>query len=101
MSQLDDPADRSPGHAVCRGDLAEALTSITFTENSYAIDVDRPVSDLPAFDDQVLFEPSDRADDDHEGAAKRTIGVDVLAEADVLDVEVVQLIQHFREVSGS
>jgi hypothetical protein len=51
-----------------------------------------------ALDDQVAFESRDRANDDDDGAAQRTARVDVFAERDELDAEVVQLIEHFEEV---
>ncbi len=67
-------------------------------------------SDVPAFetsaphagahplDDQVAFELGDGADDDDDGAAQRAAGVDLFAEADELDAEPVQLVEHFEEV---
>ena len=47
---------------------------------------------------KVTFQLGDRADDHHDGAAQRSAGVEVLPEADVLDVQPVQLVQHFQEV---
>ena len=67
-------------------------------------------SDVPAFepgaphagadplDDQVAFKLGDGADDDDDGAAQRAARVDLLTEADELDVEPVQLVQHIEEV---
>ena len=46
------------------------------------------------------FEFGDRSDDDDDGAAQRAARVDLLAEADELDVEPVQLVEHFEEVPG-
>jgi hypothetical protein len=40
----------------------------------------------------------DRADDDHDGPAQRASGVDILSEADELDVKPVQFIQYFKVV---
>ena len=68
-------------------------------------------ADVPAFepctahagadplDDEVAFEFRDGSDDDHHRAAQRAAGVDLLAEADELDVQPVELIQHIEEVS--
>ncbi len=50
------------------------------------------------FDDQVAFEFRDRSDDDDDGPAQRTTGVDLLAETDELDVEAVQLVEDLQEV---
>ena len=67
-------------------------------------------ADVPAFepgpphagahplDDQVAFEFGDSADDDHNGPAQRAAGVELFSEADVLDVEPVELVQHLEEV---
>lgn len=52
------------------------------------------------FHDQVALQLGDGADDDHHGAAQRAARVDVLPEADELDVEVVHLIQHLQQVFG-
>ena len=65
--------------------------------------MDRPSSlarRMPAhsLDDQVTFEFGDGADDDHDGPAQRAGSVDLLAEADELDVEPVELVEHFEEV---
>ena len=57
-----------------------------------------PHAGADPLDDQVAFEFGDGADDDHDGAAQRAAGVDLLAEADELDVEPVQLVEHFEEV---
>jgi len=44
------------------------------------------------------FQRGDGSDDDHDGPAQRAAGVDLLAEADELEVEPVQLVQHLEEV---
>ena len=98
------------GDAMGLGDLVQALPALAIVENSVAIEDQRWAADAPAFqagaphagahplDDQVAFELSDRSDDDHDGPAQRAAGVDLLAEADELDVEPVQLVEHFEEV---
>ena len=92
-------------------DLGQAHAAVTITENGGAIDVEWGAADVAAFelgaahagpdplDDQVAFQLGDGADDDDDGAAQRAAGVDVLAEADELDVEVVQFVEHFQEVT--
>ena len=74
------------------------------------IQYQRIASDVPAFktspphagsnplDDQVALEFGDRADDHDDCAAEGTAGVDLLAEADELDVEPVELIEDVEEV---
>jgi len=111
LSQLDDPADGCAGYAVGGGDLAEALAAIAFPEHRDPVDFDWPAADVAAFepgpahagpdsfDDEVPLQFGDRADDDDDGPTERTTGIEILAEADVLDVEVVQLVQHFQEVA--
>jgi hypothetical protein len=49
-------------------------------------------------DDQVAFQLGDSADDDDDGPAQRSAGVDVLPEADELDLQPVQLVQNIEEV---
>ena len=51
-------------------------------------------------DDQIAFELCDRSDDHDDGAAQRTAGVDLLAEADELYAEAVQLVEDLEEVPG-
>ena len=92
------------------GQLAETVTSLAIPQDSIAIQNKWLASDVTAFelgpphagahslDDQVALEFSDRPDDDDNGPAQGTSGVDLLAEADELDVEPVQLIQHIEEV---
>ena len=93
------------------GDLAQTLASIAILEYSDPIDVEWPPADMPAFqpcathpcshpfDDEVPFEFCDSADDDDDGPSERAAGIKILAEADELDVEMVELIQHFEEVA--
>ena len=53
-----------------------------------------PHAGAHSFDDQVAFQFSDRTDDDDDGPAQRTGGIDLLAEAGELDVEPAQFIEH-------
>lgn len=85
-----------------RGDLSQTPSAIPFAEYGCAVDVDRPPSDVAvfeycaahagahAFDDQVAFELGDGTDDDDDCPAERAAGIEILAEADVLDVEAFQ-----------
>ena len=50
------------------------------------------------FDDEIAFQLGDGADDDDDGPPERTAGIDILAEADELDAEAVELVQHLEEV---
>jgi len=98
--------------AVFPGDLADAPAVLTVAEDAFAVKIECRASDVAAlktgtphagadpFDDQVAFELRDRADDDDDGAAQRAAGVDALPEADELDVEPVELVEHFEEVPG-
>ena len=91
-------------------DLAQALTEPAIATDRFPVEVQRLATDVLAFelgpahagpdplDDQVAFEFGDRPDDDHDGAAQRAAGVDLFTEADELDVEPVQFIEHFEEV---
>jgi hypothetical protein len=48
--------------------------------------------------DQAAFQLRDRTDDDNDRPAQGTSRVDLLAEADELDVETDQFVQHLEEV---
>ncbi len=96
--------------AMVPGDLPEALSLAALTQDGLAIKVERSASDVPAFetgsahsgldafDDQRAFQLSDGPDDDHNGPAQRTTGVDLLAETDELDLQMVQLIEYREEM---
>src|SRR5215469_15264128 len=102
--------DGGTGDQVSLGQLAEALPALTATQDGVAIENERLAPDVSAlqfcaahsgpypFDDQVAFELGDGSDDDHNRPAQWTAGVDLLAEADELDVEPVQFIEHIQEV---
>jgi hypothetical protein len=93
------------------GDLTQALAPSALLENSNPIDIEWPPADMPAFqpgaahacphllDDEIPFEFCDGADDDHDGSPERAAGIEVLAEADELDVEMVELVEHFEEMA--
>ena len=93
------------------GDLTQALAPSALLENSNPIDIEWPPADMPAFqpgaahacphplDDEIPFEFCDGADDDHDGSPERAAGIEVLAEADELDVEMVEFVEHFEEVA--
>ena len=92
------------------GDLAQTATMLAIAEDRFAIKIKWAASDVSAFeprsahagtdslDNEVAFELSDGSDDDYEGAAQRAAGVDLLAEADELYIDTLQLIEHFKEV---
>ena len=102
--------DGGAGDEMALRQLAQTLAPLPISQDGGAIENQRLASDVPAFelgaphagadplDDQVALELGDRADDDDDGAAQRAAGVDLLAEADELDVEPVQLIEHIEEV---
>jgi hypothetical protein len=94
------------------GDLTEALSTPTVSEDCFAVENERRASDVLTFqtgaphagthslDDQTAFQFSDATDDDHDGAAQRSAGVDLLPEGDELDVQPVEFVQHFQEVTS-
>lgn len=53
-----------------------------------------------AFDDQVALQLGDGADDDDDGAAERPAAVDVLAEGDEVDAEMVEFVEDLDEVAN-
>jgi len=102
--------DGGSGDSVDLRDLAQALAEAAILEDSNEIEIERLAADVPAFelgpahsctntlDDQAPFEFRDCADDHDDSAAQRAAGVDLFAEADVLDAEPVQLVEHIEEV---
>jgi hypothetical protein len=93
------------------GQFTQAEAMGTIPQQSFMIDVEPWPADMLTFKlgsphaspdalhYQVAFQFSDGADDDDDGAAQWTAGVDVFPEADELDAEVIQFIQHFQEVA--
>ena len=101
--------DRSAADAIKPGELAQALATAAIADEGVAIDVEwRPADTLALqpgaahagaypLDDQVAFQFGDGADDHDDGAAQRAAGIDVLAEADELDVEVAELVEYLQK----
>ncbi len=104
--------DGSSRYAVFSCQLAKAHSTLPVTTDGSAVEIKGRPTDVPAFkasaphagahslDDQVAFEFSDRSDDHDDGAAQRAARVDLFAEADELDVEPVELVQHLEEMPG-
>ncbi len=92
--------------AIRSGDLADGVSAPAILKDRSAVEMERRSADAAAFkagpahagadplDDQVAFQFRDGADDDDDGAAQWTAGVDLLTERDELDVEPVQFIEH-------
>ncbi len=92
------------------GDLAQALAMLAVALDSGMVQHQRIAADVLAFepgaphagahslDNQVAFQFSDGADDDHDGPAQRATGVDIFLEADLLDLKPAELVQDFEEV---
>src|SRR3974390_471693 len=66
--------------------------------NTLAFQPGTPHAGAHSLDNQVAFELCDGADDGDHGPAQRAAGVDILAERDELDLQVIQLVQHFQQV---
>jgi hypothetical protein len=102
--------DGSPGSAIALGQLSQAETALAILEDRFSIKNQWLAPDLPPFepstahagpdplDDQVTFQLGDSADDDHDRPAQRTAGVDLLSEADELDVDPIQLVEDFQKM---
>jgi hypothetical protein len=97
---------------VAAGKLTQAVALAWFMMDGLAVNGDRLPADMPAFelcpahacadplDDQVALEFSDRADDYDYGPAQQARCVDLLTEADELDVEPVQFVEDLKEMPG-
>ena len=93
------------------GDLTQTLAPGTVLKDSNPIDIEWPPTDMPAFqpgaahpcphpfDDEVPFEFGDSSDDDDDGPPQRAASIQVFTEADELDAEVVEFVEHFEEVA--
>ena len=91
---VDNAVDGRTRDPVRLRDLAQAVAALAIAEDGLAIEIQRPAADVASFeagaphagahplDDQVAFEFRDGPDDDHDGAAQRAAGVDLLAEAE-------------------
>ena len=103
---MDDPVNGGAADVVSPGYLTETLPEMAITQDGLSIQNECGATDGSAFqfgaphagadslDDQVAFQFSDGADDDDDGPAQRTAGIDLLAKADELDVEPAQFIEH-------
>ena len=94
------------------GDRAEALPLCTFQTDRFPVKADRSAADGTAFepgsphagldplDDERALELRDGADDDDDGPAQRATCVDLLAERDELDLEMIQVIEDRPDASA-
>ena len=110
MSVAKDAVDSGARDKMALRQLTETLSALPILKDGRAIENKGLASDVAAFelcpphagpdpfDDQVALQFGDRSDDDDNSSAQRTSGIDLLAEADELDVEPVQLIEHLEEV---
>ena len=110
-SRLADHAmDGSAGSAIGLGELAEALPLMVIAQDAAAIELEGFAADVTAFelgaahagahplDDEIAFEFRNGADNHHHCPTQRAAGIDLLAKADELDVQMIQLIENFEEV---
>ncbi len=96
--------DGGPGYPVGVGKLAKTRAVLAIAHDGFAVEVQRPAADVPAFetgtphagpdtlDDQVTFKFGDCADDDYDAPAQRAAGIDLLAETGILNAQVVELV---------
>src|SRR4051794_29639147 len=94
------------------GDLAKTPAQLPVSMDLFAVEFQRTTSDGSAFelssphagtdsfDDQAAFQFSDRSDDNHDGTPQRSSGVNLFSEADELDVQPIEIIQHIEEVTS-
>jgi hypothetical protein len=92
------------------GNLTDTLSPAAFALDGFMIEYQGLSTDVRAFEagaahagahplnDQAAFEFCDGGDDDDDGPAQRTGGVDIFPEADELDVETIEFIQDFKVV---
>src|ERR1035437_6326021 len=97
--------DSGSAHQMRFRQLAQALTVLPAAEDCRSIEDQGLPSDVSPFelgpphagahplDDQATLELGDGAHDHHDRSSQRTTGVDLLAEADELDIEPAELIQ--------
>ena len=105
------PMDSRSAHQMGLRQLTQALTVLPIAEDGGPIKNQSFAPDMPAFelgsphpgahplDDKAALQLRDGADDHHDRSSQRTAGVDLFAEADELDVQSDQLVQHLEEVS--
>jgi hypothetical protein len=92
--------------------LAEALATLPVAQDGSAIEDECRAPDVAAFefraahaganslDDQAALEFGDGADDHNDGPSQWAAGVDLLSEADELDIQPVQFVEYLEEVLG-
>src|ERR1700751_2326862 len=90
--------------------LAKTLAPATIATDGLVIQCQRSAPDVTSFEPgaphaaahplvvQVGFRFCDRTVSDDHSTAQRATGIDLFAERDELDVEPVQLVEHFEEV---
>ena len=93
------------------GDLAKALAMLAVSLDGEVIQYQRISADLTVFkpgaphagahplDYQAAFQLGDAADDYDDGRAQRPSSIDALPEADELDADSVQFVQHFKKMA--
>ena len=101
------------GDVISTSQLTQALSAAAIAKHGIVIEIEWASSDMAAFepgathagadplDDQVALELGDGSDNDDDSTAQRTAGVDLLAIADELDVEAVQLIEDLQTAKTS
>jgi hypothetical protein len=92
--------------AVAFGDLADTQATLTIlldsgtvqhqgcSADSLAVETCAPHPGTDSLDDEIAFKFGDGADDDDDGAAQRTAGVDLFPEADELDSDSIEFVEH-------
>ena len=103
-------ADSGAGDAAGLCDVGQTVAPVAVPKNSDPVDLDWTPADMPALqpcaahscshpcDDKVAFQFFDGADDDDDGPPQWATRVEVLPEADELDLQMVESIQHLEEV---
>jgi hypothetical protein len=91
-------------------DVGQAIAAVAVPEDCNPVDLEWTSADVPAlqpgathscpypFDDEIALQFGDRSDDDDDGPSERAAGIEILPEANELDAEVVEFVQHFEEV---
>jgi hypothetical protein len=95
---------------VFRGDLRQGLPGTTVCNNLRSVDIHGTAANPAPFqfrtthpspnmlDDEAALQFGNRSDYDHHRSPEWSAGVDVLSEADELNPEVIQFIEHFQEM---
>jgi hypothetical protein len=95
---------------VALGDLSQGHPTTTITDDLLPIDIQpSPTDPLPfelgpshsgpnSFYDQTSFEFADSTNDDDHGATQWAGGIDVFSKTDEIDVQMIEVIEHFQEV---